>query len=94
MGSVMIEENVVRAAGAAYCMDEAEIVRNIEDAGFVAKRRNMHYDILGDPIFRERDVPRMHALATARKDGDDASMPAELRLYPARSRSGKQDRLQ
>ena len=26
MGSVMIEENVVRAAGAEYCMDEAEIV--------------------------------------------------------------------
>ena len=59
MGSVMIEENVVRAAGASYCMDEVEIVRNIEDAGFAAKRRNMHYEILGDPIFRERDVPRM-----------------------------------
>ena len=52
MGSVMIEENVVRAAGASYCMDEAEIVRNIEDAGFIAKRRNMHYEILGDPMFR------------------------------------------
>ena len=50
MGSVMIEENVVRAAGAAYCMDEVEIVRNIEDAGFSPKRRNMHYEILGDPI--------------------------------------------
>ena len=59
MGSVMIEENVVRAAGAAYCMDEIEIVRNVEDAGFVPKRRNMHYEMLGDPIFRERDVPRM-----------------------------------
>ena len=35
MGSVMIEENVVRAAGASYCMDEVEIVRNIEDAGFI-----------------------------------------------------------
>ncbi len=58
MGSVMIEENVVRAAGAAYCMDEVEIVRNIENAGFAAKRRNMHYEILGDPMFRERDVPR------------------------------------
>ena len=94
MGSVMIEENVVRAAGAAYCMDEVEIVRNVEDAGFIAKRRNMHYDILGDPIFRERDVPRMLELATAREQGDTAAMPAELRLYPARSRSGKQERLQ
>src|SRR5712671_818647 len=93
MGSVMIEENVVRAAGAAYCMDEAEIVRNVEDAGFAAKRRNMHYDILGGPIFRERDVPRMLALATAREEGD-TTIPAELDNYPARSRTGKQERLQ
>ena len=91
MGSVMIEENVVRAAGASYCMDEAEIVRNIEDAGFSAKRRNMHYEILGDPIFREREVPRMLELATARTDGD-TSVPSELQWYPARSRSGKAQR--
>jgi cyclic dehypoxanthinyl futalosine synthase len=91
MGSVMIEENVVRAAGAAYCMDEAEIVRNIEDAGFVPKRRNMHYEILGDPVFRERDVPRMHELATARAAGD-TRVPEELRFYPARSRQGKIER--
>jgi cyclic dehypoxanthinyl futalosine synthase len=89
MGSVMIEENVVRAAGASYCMDEAEIVRNIEDAGFVAKRRNMHYEILGDPMCRERDLPRMLELAKAREDGD-TSVPVELVNYPARSRSGKQ----
>ncbi|HEV8345206.1 MAG TPA: cyclic dehypoxanthinyl futalosine synthase [Vicinamibacterales bacterium] len=92
MGSVMIEENVVRAAGAAYCMDEVEIVRNIEDAGFAPKRRNMHYEILGDPIFRERDVPRMLELATARADGD-TSVPDELRNYPARSRAGKHRRI-
>ena len=93
MGSVMIEENVVRAAGASYCMDEVEIVLNIEDAGFIPKRRNMHYEILGDPIFRERDVPRMLSLATARTDGD-SSVPDELRNYPARSRQGKQLRVQ
>jgi cyclic dehypoxanthinyl futalosine synthase len=92
MGSVMIEENVVRAAGAAYCMDEVEIVRNIEDAGFAPKRRNMHYEILGDPIFRERDVPRMLELATARAEGV-MTTPDELRLYPARSRAGKAERL-
>ena len=40
MGSVMIEENVVRAAGAGYCMDEVEIVRNIEDAGFIAEAQD------------------------------------------------------
>jgi cyclic dehypoxanthinyl futalosine synthase len=84
MGSVMIEENVVRAAGAEFCMDEVEIVRNIENAGFVAKRRNMHYDILGEPYFRLKDVPRQLALATARTDGD-TSRAAELVNYAARS---------
>ena len=92
MGSVMIEENVVRAAGAAYCMDEVEIVRNVEDAGFTAKRRNMHYEILGDPMFRSRDVPRMLELATARAEGD-THVPEELTNYPARSRAGKQLRV-
>jgi cyclic dehypoxanthinyl futalosine synthase len=91
MGSVMIEENVVRAAGASYCMDEVEIVRNIEDAGFRAKRRNMHYEVLGDPIFRERDVPRTLELATARQGGEPGP-PDELRWYPARSAGAKKQR--
>ena len=91
MGSVMIEENVVRAAGAAYCMDEIEIVRNIEDAGFEARRRNMHYEILGGPVFRERQVPRMLELGVARAEGD-TSVPAELINYPARSRTEKERR--
>src|SRR3954452_16427524 len=91
MGSVMIEENVVRAAGAAYCMDEVEIVRNIENAGFAAKRRNMHYDILGDPIFRERHVPRMLELAVARSEGD-TSRPPEISRYAARSAVEKKAR--
>ena len=92
MGSVMIEENVVRAAGASYCMDEVEIVRNIEDAGFEPRRRNMHYELLGAPIFREREIPRMLELATAREDGD-TTVPEELKQYPARSRAGKQLRV-
>jgi cyclic dehypoxanthinyl futalosine synthase len=91
MGSVMIEENVVRAAGASYCMDEVEIVRNVEDAGFVAKRRNMHYDVLGDPFFRAHDVKRMLALSTAREAGD-TSVPSELVNYEARSAAGKKQR--
>jgi len=91
MGSVMIEENVVRAAGAEYCMDEFEVVRNIESAGFAAKRRNMHYDVLGDPVFRQRDVPRMTALAVAREDGRGGEA-ADLRDYEARSAAGKRMR--
>jgi cyclic dehypoxanthinyl futalosine synthase len=93
MGSVMIEENVVRAAGASYCMDEVEIVRNVEDAGFVPKRRNMHYEILGDPFFRHHEVPRLLELSTAR-DAGDTSVPEELKNYPARSLAGKTQRSQ
>ena len=89
MGSVMIEENVVRAAGASYCMDEVEIVRNIENAGFVAKRRNMHYETLGDPIFRGRAVPRRLALDVAKADDDADRMPDELAGYDARTPAAK-----
>ena len=91
MGSVMIEENVVRAAGAEFCMDEYEVVRNIESAGFAARRRNMHYDILGEPIFRERAVPRMLELAVARNDGRGGEAD-DLRGYAARSAAAKRSR--
>lgn len=91
MGSIMIEENVVRAAGAEYCMDEVEVVRNIENASLIPKRRNMHYEILGDPIFREREVPRMLELAVARADGQ-AGEAGELREYEARSAAGRKAR--
>ena len=91
MGSVMIEENVVRAAGASYCMDEIEIVRNIENAGFEPRRRNMHYDVLGEPIFRERMVPRRFGLDVAKQDGA-AMLPPELEHYPGRSRAARRDR--
>jgi cyclic dehypoxanthinyl futalosine synthase len=50
MGSTMIEENVVSAAGTTFAMDEPEIVRAIRDAGFLPVRRNMRYDRLGEPI--------------------------------------------
>ena len=91
MGSVMIEENVVRAAGAEYCMDEFEVVRNIRSAGFEPKRRNMHYEVLGDPIFEERNLPRMLALAVARADGA-AGESDDLRGYAARSAAGRRAR--
>jgi cyclic dehypoxanthinyl futalosine synthase len=91
MGSVMIEENVVRAAGAEYCMDEFEVVRNIESAGFVPMRRNMHYDVLGGPVFRDREVPRMLELAVARADGSGGEA-ADLAAYEARSAGAKQTR--
>jgi cyclic dehypoxanthinyl futalosine synthase len=50
MGSTMIEENVVSAAGTVHHMNEREIVAAIRDAGFVAKRRDMTYRTLAEPV--------------------------------------------
>lgn len=43
MGSVMMEENVVSAAGTTYCLNEAVLCRLIRDAGFVPAQRNNAY---------------------------------------------------
>jgi cyclic dehypoxanthinyl futalosine synthase len=43
MGSTMIEENVVKAAGVHFRMSEGEIRRLIEDAGFKPAKRNTFY---------------------------------------------------
>ena len=45
-GSIMIEENVVSAAGAEYSFDKNSIVKAIKDAGFVPKLRNQNYEYL------------------------------------------------
>jgi len=58
-GSLMIEENVVSAAGAHFRLTEAEIARSIQDAGFVPKRRTMRYEIVGDPYCWSHEVPEL-----------------------------------
>ena len=44
-GSVMIEENVVAAAGTSFRASESEIRRAIEAAGFSPRRRNVFYEV-------------------------------------------------
>jgi len=46
MGSTMIEENVVRAAGVTFRLPREEIVRLIEDAGFEARQRDCYYNVM------------------------------------------------
>jgi len=46
MGSVMMEENVVSAAGTTYCLDEAVLCRLIRGAGFIPAQRDNTYDLL------------------------------------------------
>lgn len=46
MGSTMLEENVVRAAGTVHCLDESDIRRLITDGGFTPQKRNMRYEFV------------------------------------------------
>ncbi len=46
MGSTMIEENVVRAAGAYGCTTRTEIERLIHEAGYVPRQRDTLYRLL------------------------------------------------
>jgi cyclic dehypoxanthinyl futalosine synthase len=67
-GSLMIEENVVSAAGAHFRLTEAEIARSIQEAGFIPKRRTMDYRIVGDPYCWTHPVsplPDQHTQATS-----------------------------
>ena len=43
VGSVMLEENVVKAAGTANCTSEEELRRIIRDAGFRPAQRDTLY---------------------------------------------------
>jgi cyclic dehypoxanthinyl futalosine synthase len=52
MGSVMMEENVVSAAGTTYKLNEREICRLVRDAGWIPGQRDQYYIIL-----RRHDTP-------------------------------------
>ena len=49
MGSVMIEENVVAAAGTSFQASESEIRQAIADAGYTPRRRNVFYQLSPEP---------------------------------------------
>lgn len=46
MGSVMMEENVVSAAGTTFCLNEPMICHLIRDAGFTPAQRDNRYEVL------------------------------------------------
>jgi cyclic dehypoxanthinyl futalosine synthase len=46
LGAVMIEENVVRAAGADYRLTRQDLIRLIEGAGYRAAQRDTYYQTL------------------------------------------------
>jgi cyclic dehypoxanthinyl futalosine synthase len=50
LGSTMIEENVVRAAGVSFRMSLQEMRTIIEDAGFTPRQRDCYYNLIDSPI--------------------------------------------
>ncbi len=56
LGSTMIEENVVRAAGVEYRLKKEEMTALIEDLGFEATQRDCYYNILTLPSQNQRGV--------------------------------------
>jgi cyclic dehypoxanthinyl futalosine synthase len=53
LGSIMIEENVVAAAGAHNRMTEADMIALISDAGFAPRKRGSVYDRCHEPCCAE-----------------------------------------
>ncbi len=46
LGSIMIEENVVSAAGASYSMNAEDMINTIKEAGFQPALRNQKYEFI------------------------------------------------
>ncbi len=93
MGSVMMEENVVSAAGTTYRLSEREICRLIRDAGWVPAQRDQYYNILqcyngpDSPDLRPDPAPPVRNVRTIDKDFigiapglDDADQRMKIQL--------------
>ncbi len=59
LGSVMIEENVVRAAGVTFRMSSREMRAIIEDCGFAPRQRDCYYNLIDQPA-RHGESSRGH----------------------------------
>ncbi len=62
MGSVMMEENVVSAAGTTYKLSEREICRLIRDAGWIPAQRDQYYNVSNATTAR---IPRTCVRSTS-----------------------------
>ncbi len=88
MGSVMMEENVVSAAGTTYCLNEPTLCRLIRDAGFIPAQRDNEYNLLrvhagpGAPDLAVSDWSSLRAqrLHVEGGNGSDPPPPAPVPL--------------
>ena len=58
-GSLMMEENVVSAAGTTYRTTLGEIDRLIRDAGYRPMRRRQDYSVIEEPVARDPGGDRL-----------------------------------
>jgi cyclic dehypoxanthinyl futalosine synthase len=96
MGSVMMEENVVSAAGTTYKLNEREICRLVRDAGWVPAQRDQYYNLLRrhdgrdspdliplsqPPLRQVRSIDKQFiGAAPGLDDGQDRSVKIQLPL--------------
>jgi cyclic dehypoxanthinyl futalosine synthase len=96
MGSVMMEENVVSAAGTTYKLSEREICRLIRDAGWIPAQRDQYYKVLrrhdgadSPDLVRQNDPPMRDVKQIDKKfigsapgidDGNDRNWKVQLPL--------------
>jgi hypothetical protein len=100
MGSVMMEENVVSAAGTTYRLNAREICRLIRDAGWVPAQRDQYYNVLNrhdgadapdlkpveaPPVRNVRKIDKQFiGAAPGLDDGADRSVKVQLPLLGER----------
>jgi cyclic dehypoxanthinyl futalosine synthase len=59
MGSLMIEENVVAAAGTVHYLTLEEMKSAISDLGYIPRRRNVFYELLDDAPAPPKKLPQL-----------------------------------
>ena len=95
MGSVMMEENVVSAAGTTYCLNEPVLCRLIRDSGYTPAQRDNRYDVLklqdgpDSPDLRVKDwstqrVARLHQ-ESRESAATEIPVPLGVKIEPVRS---------
>jgi cyclic dehypoxanthinyl futalosine synthase len=99
MGSVMMEENVVSAAGTTYKLSEREICRLVRDSGWVPAQRDQYYHVLrrhdgpdspdlrplaNPPVRNVRKIDKQFiGAAPGLDDGQDRSVRVQLPILSA-----------
>ena len=76
MGSIMIEENVVSAAGTAYRMSQKEMEHLIESAGYTPRQRtNLYERFVTREDTAEQAARYLHALTAENRDLAASPLP-------------------